>query len=201
MSRPTEKYLHDHADVLLPLWEEHREALNHPIRTFEFPRFGRVFDDRPYQLGVINLSRDSSYRESIAHDVPAAVYAARRMTVEGAVMIDVGAESSGESAELLDIDAQLSSLLPVVRAITDEGMMVSAETYYTDVAVAALEAEPVSSTSPAGSTNQSCTRRSPATRRPDPLLHPRRDGSLGRRASICRCVIEEQWRSSVSGSS
>ncbi len=127
-------------DVLLPLWEEHREALNHPIRAFEFPRFGRVFDDRPYQLGVINLSRDSSYRESIAHDVPAAVYRARRMTVEGAVMIDVGAESSGESAELLDIDAQLSSLLPVVRAITDEGMMVSAETYYTDVAVAALEA-------------------------------------------------------------
>ncbi len=98
-------------DVLLPLWEEHREALNHPIRTFEFPRFGQVFDDRPYQPGVINLSRDSSYRESIAHDVPAALYRARRMTVEGAVMIDVGTESSGESAELLDIDAQLSSLL------------------------------------------------------------------------------------------
>jgi dihydropteroate synthase len=127
-------------DVLLPLWEEHREALNHPIRHFEFPRFGRVFDDRPYQLGVINLSRDSSYRESIAHDVPAALYRARRMTVEGAVMIDVGAESTGESAELLDIDDQLSSLLPVVRAITDEGMLVSAETYHTDVAVAALEA-------------------------------------------------------------
>lgn len=127
-------------DVLLPLWEAHREALDHPIRSFEFPRFGRTFDDRPYQLGVINLSRDSSYRESITHDVPAALYRARRMTIEGAVMIDVGAESTGEAAELLDIDAQLSSLLPVVRALTDDGMLVSAETYHTDVAVAALEA-------------------------------------------------------------
>jgi dihydropteroate synthase len=127
-------------DVLLALWEEHREALNHPVRHFEFPRFGRVFDDRPYQLGVINLSRDSSYRESITHDVPAALYRARRMTIEGAAMIDVGAESTGEAAELLDIDAQLASLLPVVRAITDDGMLVSAETYHTDVAVAALEA-------------------------------------------------------------
>jgi len=127
-------------DVLLPLWEAHREALEHPVRTFEFPSFGRVFDDRPYQLGVINLSRDSSYRESITHDVPAALYRARRMTIEGAVMIDVGAESTGETADLLDIEAQLASLLPVVRAITEEGMLVSAETYHTEVALQALEA-------------------------------------------------------------
>ena len=114
--------------------------LNHPIRSFEFPRFGQVFDDRPYQLGVINLSRDSSYRESIAHDLPAALYRARRMTIEGAAMIDLGAESTGESADLLDVDAQLETLLPVVRALSDEGILVSAETYHTDVAVAALEA-------------------------------------------------------------
>ncbi len=89
---------------------------------------------------MINLSRDSSYRESITHGVEGALYRARRMTIEGAAMIDLGAESTGESADLLDVDAQLSSLLPVVRAITDEGMLVSAETYHTDVAVAALEA-------------------------------------------------------------
>jgi dihydropteroate synthase len=127
-------------DVLLPMWEAHRDAIDHPIRTLEFPRFGRVFDDRPYQLGVVNLSRDSSYRESIAHDVEAALYRARRMTIEGAPMIDIGAESTGETADLLDIDAQLDSLLPVIRALVADGVMVSAETYHTDVAVAALEA-------------------------------------------------------------
>lgn len=127
-------------DYLLPLWEAHRPALAHPVRTIEFPDYGLVFDDRPVQLGVINLSRDSSYRESIVHDVDAALYRARRMTVEGAAMIDVGAESTGASADLVDIERQLSSLLPVVGALVDERILASVETYHTDVAVAALEA-------------------------------------------------------------
>ena len=127
-------------DELLPLWERHRNALSHPVRTFEFPRTGRRFGDRPSQLGVINLSRESSYRESIAHDVDAALYRAKRMTLEGAAMVDIGAVSTGENAELVDVDGQLASLLPVVRAVSAEGILVSAETYHTDVATAALEA-------------------------------------------------------------
>ena len=125
-------------DHLLPLWEAHRAALDHPIRTFELA--GRTFDDRPYQLGVINLSRDSAYRESITHDVPAALYRARRMTIEGAVMIDIGAESTGENADLVDVDRQLRTLLPVIEALLGDGLVVSVETYHTDVAVAALDA-------------------------------------------------------------
>lgn len=127
-------------DRLLPLWTEHRDALAHPVRSFAFPRFSRTFEDRPYQLGVINLSRDSTYRESIAHDVDAALYRARRMTVEGCAMIDIGAESTGEAAELIDIEGQIASLVPVTRAIADDGMLVSAETYHSEVARAALEA-------------------------------------------------------------
>jgi dihydropteroate synthase len=126
-------------DTLLPLWEAHRSAIEHPVRTLEFREYGRVFDDRPFQLGVINLSRDSSYRESIVHDVDAARYRARRMTIEGAAMVDVGAESTGANADVLDVEAQLASLLPVVRALVDERILVSVETYHTDVAVAALE--------------------------------------------------------------
>jgi len=125
-------------DALLPMWDAHRDAIAHPVRTFELA--GRVFDDRPYQLGVINLSRDSSYRESIVHDVDAARYRARRMSIEGAVMIDVGAESTGANADVLDVDAQLASLLPVIDALVEDGHLVSVETYLTDVAVAALDA-------------------------------------------------------------
>jgi len=127
-------------DVLLPLWETHRDALAHPVKTLEFPKFGRTFEDRAYQLGVVNLSRDSSYRESIAHDVQAALYRAKRMTIEGAAMVDVGAESTGEHADLLDTGAQIASLVPVIRALVAERILVSAETYHTDVAIAALEA-------------------------------------------------------------
>ena len=66
-------------DVLLQLWSEHREAIEHPIREFEFARTGHRFGDAPYQLGVINLSRESSYRESIVHDLDAAMYRAKAM--------------------------------------------------------------------------------------------------------------------------
>jgi len=127
-------------DVLLAMWEAHRDALAHPIRTLEFPAFGLTFEDRAYQMGVVNLSRDSSYRESIVHDVDAALYRARRMTLEGAAMVDVGAESTGANADVLDTEAQIDSLIPVVRALRDDGILVSAETYHTDVAIAALEA-------------------------------------------------------------
>ena len=125
-------------DHLLPLWRAHADALDHPIRTIELG--GRIFDDRPYQLGVINLSRDSSYRESIVHGVDAALRRARRMILDGAAMIDVGAESTGTAADIVDVDRQLSSLLPVVRALADDHMIVSVETYHTDVAIASLEA-------------------------------------------------------------
>ena len=127
-------------DALLPLWEAHRAALDHPVRTIEFPAYAKVFDDRPFQLGVINLSRESSYRESIVHNVDAALYRARRMTIEGAAMVDIGAESTGTNAEVVDVDGQLASLLPVVKALVDERILTSVETYHTDVAVPALEA-------------------------------------------------------------
>ncbi len=127
-------------DRLLPLWTAHQDALRHPVKSFAFPRFGRRFDDKPYQLGVINLSRDSSYRESICHNVDSALYRGRRMTIEGAAIIDVGAESTGEAADRVDIDRQIATLVPVVKALADDGIIVSAETYHAPVAAAALAA-------------------------------------------------------------
>lgn len=127
-------------DRLLPLWTEHRDAIEHPVKSFAFPKFGRVFEDKPYQLGVINLSRQSTYRESIAHTVEAALYRGRRMTVEGAVMIDIGAESTDEQADLISTSGQIATLVPVTKALAAENILVSAETYHSDVAEAALEA-------------------------------------------------------------
>ena len=127
-------------DRLLPLWSAHQDALRHPIRSFSFPRFNQTFEDRPYQLGVINLSRDSSYRESIAHTVEAALYRGRRMTIEGAVMIDVGAESTGDTMDIIDVPSQIDTLNPVISALAEERMLVSVETYHAEVAEAALAA-------------------------------------------------------------
>lgn len=125
---------------LRDLWTAHRDALESPVRRLDFPRFGRVFEDRPYQLGVINLSRDSSYRESICPTLEHALYRARRMTVEGAAAIDLGAESTGETAARVAIAGQIERLRPVTEALVAENMLVSVETYHPEVAVALLEA-------------------------------------------------------------
>lgn len=126
--------------LLRDLWSSHAEAMAAPVRTFAFPAFDRVFDDRPRQLGVINLSRDSVYRESICPTLDHALYRARRMTLEGAAAVDLGAESTGDAADRVGVARQIDQLRPATRAIAAEKMLVSVETYYPEVAAACLEA-------------------------------------------------------------
>ncbi len=91
-------------------------------------------------MGVINLSRDSWYRESVVTGVDAAVRRGRRLTAEGARLLDVGAESTILDAQRVGAGDQTSLLVPVVRELAAGGALVSVETYYPDVARACLEA-------------------------------------------------------------
>ncbi|MBN9672611.1 dihydropteroate synthase [Roseibium aggregatum] len=128
------------ADRILPLWLKYRDALEAPVRTFEFPRFGRRFEDRTYQMGVLNLSPDSTYRETVCHTFEAALYRGRRMTLEGAAMVDIGAESTGETADIVAVDRQIDIMRPVVAALAEDNILVSVETYHPEVGVALVEA-------------------------------------------------------------
>ena len=127
-------------DFLLPLWEAHREAIAAPIRSFAFPRFGISFEDRAYQMGVINLSRDSSYRESIALSLDQAVRRAKKMVLDGVQIIDLGAESTGVGTQRVGREGQQSLLLPVIEALAAEKVLVSVDTYLPEVAEAGLAA-------------------------------------------------------------
>jgi dihydropteroate synthase len=128
------------ADRLLPLWLKYRDALETPVRSFEFERFGRRFEDRSYQMGVLNLSPDSSYRETVCHTFEAALYRGRRMTLEGAAMVDIGAESTGDTADIVAAERQVDRMRPLVRALSQENILCSVETYHPEVGVALLEA-------------------------------------------------------------
>ncbi|MCI4665880.1 MAG: dihydropteroate synthase [Neomegalonema sp.] len=125
-------------DFLAPLWRAQEAALQAPIRPLSFPRFGATFEDRAYQMGVINLSRDSSYRESIALSLDQAMRRAGKMVIDGARIIDVGAESTGVGTARIDEYGQKSLLLPVVQALASEGILTSVDTYLPEVAEAAL---------------------------------------------------------------
>ncbi len=127
-------------DFIAPLWREHAHAIAAPVRRFSLPRFGLTFEDRAYQMGVINLSRDSSYRESIALSVDQAVRRGRKMALDGAAIIDVGAESTGVGTDRVDAAGQTSLLEPVVRALAAHGICVSVDTYLPEVVEAGLKA-------------------------------------------------------------
>ena len=127
-------------DFLLPIWEEHRDAITAPVRAFDFPAFGQSFTDQAYQMGVINLSKDSSYRESLSLSVEQAVRRGKRMALDGCSIIDIGAESTGVGTARVNADGQNSILLPVIRKLAAEKILVSVDTYLPDVVEASLEA-------------------------------------------------------------
>ncbi len=98
------------------------------------------FNSQPAVIGVVNLSADSWYRESVCLTAESAVRRGKILTAQGADIIDVGAESTLAHAARADTAAQKSKLLPVIKKLRAEKILVSVETYSPKVTRAALEA-------------------------------------------------------------
>ncbi len=90
-------------------------------------------------MGVVNLSRDSTYRESVAVSPEAAVRMGRTQVSQGASIIDLGAEASHDGAERVSPEDQVERLVPVVQELSQD-VVVSVETYHAEVAEAVLAA-------------------------------------------------------------
>src|SRR5260221_10816087 len=99
-------------EALAELARRYPAELEAKVAEFEVKgvRFGA--SDRPQLMGVINLSRDSWYRESVALSTDAAVRRGLRLFAEGAQIVDVGAESTLAHAERVDPRAQIERLVP-----------------------------------------------------------------------------------------
>jgi dihydropteroate synthase len=125
---------------LSELLEKNRAAAS--ARVKEFSISGRTFEfnSRPAIMGVINLSADSWYRESVCLTAETAIQRGKVLREQGAEIVDVGAESTLARAVRVDEGGQNSKLLPVVRALREAGVLVSVETYQSAVTRACLEA-------------------------------------------------------------
>jgi dihydropteroate synthase len=97
-----------------------------------------VGDDAPVVMGTLNLSRDSTYRESVAVSTQGAIRKARVQIAQGADIVDIGAESSTARAARVGADEQIARLVPVVTEIAVE-TVVSVETYEPRVVEACLK--------------------------------------------------------------
>jgi dihydropteroate synthase len=125
---------------LAALAEEYSEDLDLPVVPLRVG--GRVLDTdtEPVIMGCINLSRDSTYRDSVATSLSDAVRRGRVMAAQGAAIIDVGAESSTARAARVPAREQSATLVPVIEALAADGLTVSVESYQPDVVSDALRA-------------------------------------------------------------
>jgi dihydropteroate synthase len=127
-------------EFLVELLEQHRPAANARVKEFAIAGRHFAFNSEPAIMGVINLSPDSWYRESVCLSAESAVERGRVLHAQGADIVDVGAESTLAHAARADQTLQNSKLLPVVEALRAEKILVSVETYDVSVAHACLEA-------------------------------------------------------------
>lgn len=122
------------------LLTQNRLAANARVREFSIGGKKFNFNSQPAIMGVVNLSADSWYRESVCLSADAAIRRGKILAAQGAEIIDVGAESTLAHAARLDGAAQKSKLIPVIKGLRSEKILVSVETYSPAVTRASLEA-------------------------------------------------------------
>lgn len=96
--------------------------------------------DRPAIMGVVNATPDSFSDGGDFADPCAAIARGRALAEAGAVIIDVGGESTRPGSDPVTPETELDRVLPVVRALAADGLAVSIDSRRASVMAAALEA-------------------------------------------------------------
>ncbi len=127
-------------EQLAGLLEKNRTAASARVAEFSIGGKKFNFNSRPAIMGVVNLSADSWYRESVCLSADAAIQRGRVLAAQGADILDLGAESTLAHAARASDTAQKSKLIPVIKALRAEKILVSVETYSPAVTRASLAA-------------------------------------------------------------
>ena len=127
-------------EYLAELLEKNKSAAKARVKEFAIGGRQFPFNSQPAIMGVINLSPDSWYRESVCLNAESAIQRGRVLHEQGAAIVDVGAESTLAHAARVDETLQNSKLLPIIRALRSANILVSVETYHPVVARACLDA-------------------------------------------------------------
>jgi len=100
----------------------------------------KMGDNQPVRvMGVINLSRESFYSDSVVK-ADSVLDVALNMIEEGADLIDVGARSTWPPAQKISKEDERSRLIPAIKQLQDISVPVSIDTMFSDIADEALVA-------------------------------------------------------------
>ena len=95
---------------------------------------------RTLVMGILNVTPDSFSDGGEHLDPEAAVAHGLALVRDGADLVDVGGESTRPGAEPVDPAQERRRILPVIRRLTERGVVVSVDTLHPDTAEAALQA-------------------------------------------------------------
>jgi len=91
-------------------------------------------------MGILNVTPDSFSDGGSYNTVELALAQAKAMLAEGALLIDVGGESSRPGAEPVSVVEEIDRVLPVISNLKLENAIISIDTSKAEVATAALKA-------------------------------------------------------------
>ena len=79
-------------------------------------------------MGIINMTEDSFYDGGKYNNTEKAIRKAYKLLEDGADIIDIGAESSRPGSNPVSIDQEIAKLLPVIKTLKKDNVLISCDT-------------------------------------------------------------------------
>jgi dihydropteroate synthase len=98
--------------------------------------------DKPVVMGIINVTPDSFYSGSRKLLLDDLLRQSEKMLDEGAVILDMGGQSTRPGSEDIGVAGELERIIPAIEAVKNRfpGSIISVDTYYAEVAREAVAA-------------------------------------------------------------
>ena len=113
-----------------------------PFKPYSLNLRGRLVEiDRPWVMGIVNVTPDSFYSGSRVNDELTLINLVQQLLTEGADMLDIGACSTRPGSQSVDAQGEMQRLewaFAVIRRIAPD-VILSVDTYRADVARRCVE--------------------------------------------------------------
>ena len=94
----------------------------------------------PVVMGILNIGRDSVADSQLFENAEQQVQRGLDLAAAGAGIIDIGVLSGRTDTALVSVEEEIDRLCPVVRALSDAGVLVSIDTWRAETIAAAVDA-------------------------------------------------------------
>ena len=110
-----------------------------PIPFLEGP-MGKIPITQPVVMGILNITPDSFYAGSRFSNNSHCLNVAAKMLEEGALILDIGGQSSRPGSERISAEDEWNRIAPAVSALKKEfpTAWISVDTYHSEVAIKAI---------------------------------------------------------------